>query len=81
MEAGMGMRCWIWLVFVIVEPVEGKVSFWDHQTPGWNHLWGSNGEGLCALGVLGTRERLRRGHARQVESGDTWTVFDALWCI
>jgi hypothetical protein len=38
MEASMGMRCWILLVFVIVEPVEGKVSFWDHQTPGWNHL-------------------------------------------
>ena len=45
-------------------PVEGKDSFWDHQTPGWNHLWGSNGVGLCALGVLGTRERRKGGHAR-----------------
>ena len=81
MEAGMGMRCWILLVFVIVEPVEGMVSFWDHQTPGWNHLWGSNGVGLCALGVLGTRERRKKGHARQFDSGDTWTVFDVSWCI
>ena len=58
MEAGMGMSCWILLVFefVIVKPVEGKVSFWDHQTPGGNHAWGSNGEGLRALGALGTRE-------------------------
>ena len=60
MEAGMGMRCWILLVFVIVEPVDGMVSFWDHQTPGWSHLWGSNGVGLCALGVLGTRERPKK---------------------
>ena len=55
-EAGMGMRCWILLVYVIVVPVEGTVSFWDHQTPGWNYLWGSNGGHLCALGALGTRE-------------------------
>ena len=54
MEAGMGMSCWILLVFVIVKPVEGKVSFWDHQTPGGNQAWGSNGEGLRALGALGT---------------------------
>ena len=60
MEAGMGMSCWIWLVLVMMEPIEDKVSFSDHQTPGWNHLWGSNGEGICALGVLGTRER-RKG--------------------
>ena len=53
MEAGMGMSCWILLVFVIVKPVEGKVSFWDHQTPGGNHAWGSNGEGLRAFGALG----------------------------
>jgi hypothetical protein len=72
------MSCWILLVSIIVEPVEDKVSFWDHQTPGWNHLWGSNGEGLCALGI---RERRKRGHARQVESSDTWTVSDVLWCI
>ena len=78
MEAGMGMSCWILLVFVIVKPVEGKVSFWDHQTPEWNHVWGSNGEGLRALGALGTRERRKRGHARQVDSGDTWTVSDIL---
>ena len=81
MEAGMGMRCWILLVFVIVEPVEGKPSFCDHHTPGWNHLWGSNGVGLCALGVLGTRERWKRGYARQFDFGDTWTVSDVLWCI
>ena len=82
MEAGMGgMRCWILLVYVIVVPVEGTVSFWDHQTPGWNYLWGSNGGHLCALGALGTRERWKRGHARQVDSGDTWTVSDILRCI
>ena len=50
------MRCWVLLVYVIVVPVEGTVSFWDHQTPGWNYLWGSNGGHLCALGALGTRE-------------------------
>ena len=44
-----------------MEPVEDKVSFWDHQTLGRNHLWGSNGEGLCALGVLGTREIGEKG--------------------
>ena len=22
----------------VLVPVEGSVSFWDHQTPGWNHL-------------------------------------------
>ena len=60
MEAGMGMSCWILLV--IVKPVEGKVSSWDHQTPGGNHAWGSNGEGLRALGALGT------GPARGVRS-------------
>ena len=38
MEAGMGMSCWILLVSIIVEPVEDKVRFWDHQNPGWNHL-------------------------------------------
>ena len=81
MEAGMGMSCWIWLVLVMMEPIEDKVSLSDLQTPGWNHLWGSNGEGLCALGVLGTRERRERGHARQVDSGDTWTASDVLWCI
>ena len=81
MEAGMGMRCWILLVYVIVVPVEGTVSFWDHQPPGWNYLWGSNGGHLCALGALGTRKRWKRGHARQVDSGDTWTVFDILRCI
>ena len=81
MEAGMGMRCWILLVYVIVVPVEGTVSFWDHQTPGWNYLWGSNGGHLCALGALGTRKRWKRGHVRQVDSGDTWTVFDILRCI
>ena len=57
MEASMGMRCWILLVYVIVVPVEGTVSFWDHQPPGWNYLWGSNGGHLCALGARGTRER------------------------
>ena len=67
MEAGMEMRCRILLISVIVEPVEGKVSFWDHQTPSWNHLWGSNGVRLCVLGVLGTRERRKRGHARQFD--------------
>ena len=84
MEAGMGgMRCWILLVYVIVVPVEGTVSFWDHQTPGWNYLWGSNGghtfvhlEHLAA-----TRERWKRGHARQVDSGDTCTISDILRCI
>ena len=40
----------------VLVPVEGSVSFWDHQTPGWNDLWGSNGGHLCALGALGTRE-------------------------
>ena len=33
MEVGMGMSCWILLLFVIVEPVEDKVSFWDHHFP------------------------------------------------
>ena len=33
MEAGMGMSCWIWLVLVMMEPIEDKVSFSDHQTP------------------------------------------------
>ena len=57
MEAGMGMRSWILLVFVIVVPVEGNVSFWDHQTPGWNRLWGSNGGHICALGAVSADER------------------------
>ena len=63
MEAGMGMRCWILLVFVIVVPVEGKISFWDHQTPGWNRLWGSNGGRLCAL----LKYLAYRGHARHLD--------------
>ena len=80
MEVGMGMSCWILLVSIIVEPVEDKVSFWDHQTPGWNHLWDSN-VALCTWSTWHTRERRKRDHARQVDSGDTWTASDVLWCI
>jgi hypothetical protein len=68
MEAGMGMSCWILMTFVRVEPVEDKVSFWDHQTPGWNHLWDSNIGSLCTWSTWHTRERRNRGHARQVDS-------------
>ena len=75
MEAGMWMRCWILLVFVMVVPVEGKVSFWDHQTPGWNLLWGSNEESLCAhLEYLALAIGGKKGRARQVDSSDTWMV-------
>ena len=77
------MRCWTLMAFVIVEPVEDKVSFWDHQTPGWNHLSGSNGGSLCTWSTCTwhTCKRRKRGHERQVDSGDTWTVSDVLWCI
>ena len=77
------MSCWILLVSVIVELVEDKVSFWEHQTPDWmgTTLRVQTGEGLCALGVLGTRERRKKGHARQFDCGDTWTGSDVLWCI
>ena len=59
MEAGMGMRCWILLVYVIVVPVEGTVSFWDHQTPGWNYLWGSNGGHLGTHAARGGKGAMR----------------------
>ena len=78
MEAGMGMGCWILLVFIIVDPVEDKVSFWDHQPPVGITYRVQTERVFVHLEYLAPR---KRGHARQVDSSDTWTVSDVSWCI
>ena len=35
---GSRVSCLGGVTCVNMEPVEGQGSFWDHQTPGWNHL-------------------------------------------
>ena len=89
MEAGMGMRCWVLLVYVIVVPLD---------TRGQSQLLGPSNPRLELAITYGVQmeatfvhlEHLAparggkgamRNMARQVDSGDTCTVSNILRCI
>ena len=63
MEAGMGMSCWILMVFVIVEPVLTRSASGTIKAP-VGIIYGIQTSGLCALGVLGTAARDGKGAMR-----------------